>query len=1222
MAGIDRQGGKAGDRDKALETALAQIERQFGRGSIMRLGDEARAPIEVIPSGAISLDVALGIGGFPRGRVVEIYGPEGSGKALALDTPIPTPKGWTTMGELSPGQEVFAGDGSPTRVTFATPVMTGHECFRVRFSDGAEVIADADHQWMTTTLSGRTDRWSPAVVTTRDIGATLWARDGFALNHAIEVCGPLEYPAQELLVAPYTLGAWLGDGTTDAASITTVDREVLDEIQRDGYTVHRNNAGQPDRAPRYRIAVVPERPGCLLAGPRCSAGGSVLARGLCANHYARERRNGRLSEWPLHRAVSLQAQLRELGVLGNKHIPERYLHASVAQRLALLQGIMDADGTVSAGGSGTGRGSGRAACEFSVVNERLAADAYELLLGLGIKATLRESPAVLHGRVTGTRYRIGFQTNLPVFRLPRKAMRLTPLRTRRAQLRYVAAVEPVASVPVRCIQVDHPSHTYLAGRECIPTHNTTVALHAVANAQKKGGIAAFIDAEHALDPEYAKNLGVDTDALLVSQPDTGEQALEIADMLIRSSAIDVIVIDSVAALVPRAEIEGEMGDSHVGLQARLMSQALRKLAGALNQTKTTAIFINQLREKVGVLFGSPETTSGGRALKFYASVRLDVRRIETLKDGTDAVGSRTKVKVVKNKCLAAGTRVFDPVTGLTHRIEEIVDGRLPIHAVSADKRGVLEAREVVSWFDQGDQEVVGIRLRDGTELWVTPDHKVLTEHGWRAAGELAAGDRVARPRAYSGFGTSEPVPPDHARLLGYLMGDGYVGGKTPVHFTNVAESLHKDAARIAGTLGCEAKLASREITVAFSHRPGEKNGVLELCRWAGIYGCLAPDKKIPPAFFAPDVSAEVVGNLIFGLFETDGYVSREQTGGLRAGFCTTSEQLGQQIHWLLLRWGIGNGVRQREPRAQRGGLINGRRISGKHPQWEVRVSGIENVSEFGVVIPSWGPRGQVLARELAKVDGRHRGSQRIYVADELVKPILGYLARRGVGPVEAAQLIGRQAPPGASLKAVLGSPRMRRDRLERLAGALDDSFLDDILADQLWFSRIARILPAQRRRTYDVEVKDLHNLVAGDVIVHNCAPPFRQAEFDILFGQGISREGGLIDLGVEHAIVRKSGAWYTYEGDQLGQGKENARSFLRDNPDLADEIEKKIKEKLGVGPRLDAEAADVEPASRGPAPATGLRVVPGSAPGAGAGLSGTRPAPRPGGNPGGAGGAG
>ena len=178
---------------------------------------------------------------------------------------------------------------------------------------------------------------------------------------------------------------------------------------------------------------------------------------------------------------------------------------------------------------------------------------------------------------------------------------------------------------------------------------TTVALHAIANAQRDGGICAFIDAEHALDPDYAQRLGVNTDELLVSQPDNGEQALEIADTLVRSGALTLVVIDSVAALTPRAEIEGEMGDSHVGLQARLMSQALRKMTGALKTSNTTAIFINQLREKIGVMFGSPETTTGGRALKFYSSVRLDVRRIETLKDGSDMVGNRTRVKVVKNK---------------------------------------------------------------------------------------------------------------------------------------------------------------------------------------------------------------------------------------------------------------------------------------------------------------------------------------------------------------------------------------------------------------------------------------------------------------------------------------------------------------------------------------------------------------------------------------------
>ncbi|MCZ7439060.1 recombinase RecA [Micromonospora sp. WMMC241] len=269
---------------------------------------------------------------------------------------------------------------------------------------------------------------------------------------------------------------------------------------------------------------------------------------------------------------------------------------------------------------------------------------------------------------------------------------------------------------------------------------TTVALHAVANAQRAGGIAAFIDAEHALDPEYAKALGVDTDALLVSQPDTGEQALEITDMLVRSGAIDIIVIDSVAALVPRAEIEGEMGDSHVGLQARLMSQALRKITGILNNTGTTAIFINQLREKIGVMFGSPETTTGGRALKFYASVRLDVRRIESLKDGTDVVGNRTRVKVVKNKVAAPFKQAeFDIMYGKgISREGSLIDV------------GVEQAiiRKSGAWYTyDGDQLGQGKEkarefLRENPDVAAEVEKKILEKLGVGTAG---AGDAAGGP---------------------------------------------------------------------------------------------------------------------------------------------------------------------------------------------------------------------------------------------------------------------------------------------------------------------------------------------------------------------------------------------------------------------------------------------------------------------------------------------
>ena len=281
---------------------------------------------------------------------------------------------------------------------------------------------------------------------------------------------------------------------------------------------------------------------------------------------------------------------------------------------------------------------------------------------------------------------------------------------------------------------------------------TTVALHAVASAQRAGGNAAFIDAEHALDPVYAKALGVDTDNLLVSQPDTGEQALEIADMLIRSGGLDIIVIDSVAALVPKAEIEGEMGDSHVGLQARLMSQALRKITGALSSTGTTAIFINQLREKIGVFFGNPETTTGGKALKFYASVRIDVRRAQTLKDGDQPVGNRTKAKVVKNKMAPPFKQAeFDILYGQgISREGSLLD-------LGVDN-GVV--RKSGAWFTYGEDQLGQGKenarnfLKDNPQLAAEIEEKILAALGIgepgrkaREAEELAAAEAAVAAAA-------------------------------------------------------------------------------------------------------------------------------------------------------------------------------------------------------------------------------------------------------------------------------------------------------------------------------------------------------------------------------------------------------------------------------------------------------------------------------------------
>ncbi len=645
---------------------------------------------------------------------------------------------------------------------------------------------------------------------------------------------------------------------------------------------------------------------------------------------------------------------------------------------------------------------------------------------------------------------------------------------------------------------------------------TTLALHAVANAQKAGGIAAFIDAEHALDPDYAKNLGVDTDALLVSQPDTGEQALEIADTLIRSGAIDIVVIDSVAALVPKAEIEGEMGDSHVGLQARLMSQALRKITGALSQTKTTAIFINQLREKVGVMFG---------CASWYTRV--------TLADGA------------------------------RERIGKIVNQKMPVEVLSYDPElGKIVPRKVVNWFNNGRAEEFlhftversGRGTGHGRAIMdLTRNHLVRTPGGWREAGEIAIGDRVmlAQPSLLSAMQVQV--------ILGALMGDG-----------SLSKPIRADDASARFRMGHGAKQA------AYLDWKVSLLANIPHAKKTSAKGAVSAD-------FTPLAElAELRETVYFG----DGKKH------------ITWEYLKNLTPLALAIWYMDDGC------------------------FTVRSKGVQERARGGT--------GRIEVRVEAMSPGsRHRLVQ--YLRDSHKLDVK--LTSRGARQVSVLQFTTAASEKFQELIAPYVHPSMDYKLLPRFRGrfAVEPKFKEPTI-----HPAPARVLDIkcksnlQNMSRFDIEVEGSHNYFADGVMVHNspettsggkalkfyasvrldirrietlkdgtdavgnrakvkvvknkCAPPFRTAEMDILYGTGISREGGLIDLGVEQGIVRKSGAWYTYEGDQLGQGKENARTFLRDNPDLADEIEKRIKEKLGVGPRLDADAA--APAADTPAPAT------------------------------------
>ena len=626
---------------------------------------------------------------------------------------------------------------------------------------------------------------------------------------------------------------------------------------------------------------------------------------------------------------------------------------------------------------------------------------------------------------------------------------------------------------------------------------TTVALHAVANAQRNGGIAAFIDAEHALDPEYAKALGVDTDALLVSQPDTGEQALEIADMLVRSGALDIIVIDSVAALVPRAEIEGEMGDSHVGLQARLMSQALRKITGVLNNTGTTAIFINQLREKIGVMFGC-----GSWDTKV------------TLADGSQ------------------------------QPLGKIVTEKMDVEVLSYDgELGCLAPRRVVNWFNNGTTEEFlrfkveragGGSGRGQATMSMTRNHLIMTPGGWREAGELLPGDRVmlAQPHVFS--------PQQWQLVLGSVMGDGAISG--PVRSDAESGRFRMGhGAKQADYLDWKVSLLSN---IRHSRTSNDKGAV-----------------------FADFTPLAELGELRQAVYLGDGKKH------------LSWDYLKELTPFALAVWYMDDGC------------------------FTLRSKGVQQRTQDG--------SGRIeICVEAMSEGSRERLAD--YLRDTYSLDVR--IAPKGTGSIPYLRFTTAASEKFQEIVAPYIPECMEYKLLPKFRGQCEvrPQFMEPVM-----YPLPARILEIEARRDYknmdrfDIEIEGSHNYLADGILVHNSpetttggralkfyasvrldvrrieslkdgtdvvgnrtrvkvvknkvASPFKQAEFDIMYGKGISREGSLIDVGVEQAIIRKSGAWYTYEGDQLGQGKEKAREFLRENPDVAAEIEKKILEKLGVG---------------------------------------------------------
>ncbi len=620
---------------------------------------------------------------------------------------------------------------------------------------------------------------------------------------------------------------------------------------------------------------------------------------------------------------------------------------------------------------------------------------------------------------------------------------------------------------------------------------STLAMHVVAEAQRNGGICAYIDAEHAMDPVYAANIGVDVDELLISQPDTGEQALEIADILVRSGSIDVIVIDSVAALTPRAEIEGDMGDTHVGLQARLMSQALRKITGNLSKTGTICVFINQLREKIGVMFG----------------------------------------------CFSYSTRV-QLADGTTEKIGKIVNQKLDVEVLSYDPElDRVVPKRVVNWFDNGVTDhfmrfTVAKPSGNGrAQFACTANHLIATPGGYREASELEVGDRVLQPveQRLSDF--------QWEVILGSLMGDG-----------SLSPSRSGYAARF---------------------RIGHGAAQTEYADWkASLFANLSVSRLI-----------NVKGAVFHDVQPLPELAELRRAVYLPEGKMLSEDYLKALTPLSLALWYMDDGtfaVRSKGRQARTVGLSGRSEICVQAMSPGSRRRLVDYLGDTWGLRPVLRERG---ARKMAVLTfDRHETAKLHALIAPFVHPSMehkllpSYRGRFAVEPVFAVPT--KRMVPLPIMKITLGPPNGRHThKYDIEVEGTHNYFVDGVMVHNspettpggraLKFYSSVR-LDIRRIESLKDGAEVVGNRTRVKIVKNKVAPPFRQAEFDIMYGKGISREGSLLDIAVEHDIVKKSGAWYTYEGEQIGQGRENVKSFLVANPELVMEIQDRVLKEVGL----------------------------------------------------------
>ncbi len=936
-----------------------------------------------VPTGFADLDALTN--GLHPGQMIVIAARPAMGKALALDTPLPTPAGWTTMGQVQVGEELLGADGRPVLVVAATEVMTGRPCYEVVFDDQTSIVADAEHQWVTTTRADRRLAYAAAgrrpsgdaaladgrtpvsVRTTAEIAASLGRGDHDGHNHAVPVAAPLELPSADLPVPGYVLGTWLGDGRSSTATFTTAD-------------------------------------------------------------------------------------------LNDKHIPVQYLRASRSQRMALLAGLLDADGTVNPTGS----------VQFTSTSARLAADVRELVVGLGYRCGMCHRRVQGRTEASSTAYTITFTTTDEVFRLARKRethrLRRPARTTSRVRQRMIVAVRPVASVPVRCVQVSAADSLYLASRSMIPTHNSALALDIARAASVKAGQTSVLfslemsrneitmrllsaEARVPLHAMRTGQLGEDdwtrlarrmsevVDAPLFIDDSPNMSMMEIRSKcrrLKQRNDLKLVVIDYLQLMSSPKRVENRQQE------VSELSRSLKLLAKELNVPVVALAQLNR----------GPEMRTDKRPLL------ADLRESGCLTASTRVVRADTNEEVSFGALLAGGERDI-PVWALDERLKYV---RATMSHV----------------FPTGRKETFALRLASGRTIEATGNHRFLTMNGWMPLAELPVRSRIAVPRCIPAPLDATSWADDRVILLAHLIGDGSFVRRQPLRYASVDEASLTAVAQAARHFGITAirdnhpaaRVVTLRLPAPFRLGRGRRNPIVAWLDEMGLYGLRSHEKFVPAGVF--QLSDDQVALFLRHLWATDGSVTINSKGsGGRIYYGSTSRRLLDDVASLLRRFGINGRIRTVTPGPHR-------------PQYTLDISGRDDQLMFLQRIGAHGARSAACKRLLAGLSAVASNTNVDTIPAAVWEQVRRALAERGLSHRQFSAAMGTKFSGSASWKHAPS-----RGRLALVAEVLGDADLDLLATNDVLWDEIVSVESLGVQDVYDATVSGLHNFVADGIAVHN-----------------------------------------------------------------------------------------------------------------------------------------